>query len=114
MARDDHQKRGIDYQEVFSPVARFETIRTFLASCVQEEMYLHQMDVVTAYVQGDLSDEIYMTQPEIFIEKNQPEKVHKLNKPLYGLKQAGRKWYQKLDNYLTDTLIKQLRIHACM
>ena len=75
-------------------MARYETIRAFLACSVEEEMQVHQMDVKTAYLQGTLDDEIYMTQPEMFVDTNQPGKVCKLNRPLYGLKQAGRQWYK--------------------
>jgi len=57
VVRGCEQRHGIDYEEIFAPVARYETIRAFLAGCVQEEMHVHQMDVVTAYVQGDLLDE---------------------------------------------------------
>lgn len=63
-------------------------------------MYVDQMDVISAYVQGELSDEIFMEQPEMFVEKNRKEMVCKLKKPLYGLKQSGREWYRKLDYFL--------------
>lgn len=60
VARGHTQKLGIDYEEVFAPVARYETIRTLLAASVNEGMHVHQMDVVSAYVQGELNEEIYM------------------------------------------------------
>ena len=84
-------------------MARYETIKAFLACSVEEEMHVHQIDVETAYLQGTLDDEIYMTQSEMFIDtgKNQPGKVYKLNRPLYGLKQAGSQWYKEIDRYLT-------------
>lgn len=100
VVRDCEQRRGTDYEEIFAPVARYETVRAFLAGCVQEEMHVHQMDVVTAYIQGDLPDEIYMEQPETFEIQGQEDKVCLLCRPLYGLKQAGRCWYAKLDAYL--------------
>lgn len=100
VARGHTQQKGIDYEEVFAPVARYESIRALLAASVNEEMYVDQMDVISAYVQGELSDEIYMEQPEMFIEENQEDMVCKLKKPLYGLKQSGREWYRKLDNFL--------------
>ena len=65
VARGDQQRVEIDFDEIFAPIARFETIRTFLASSVIKEMYIHQMDVMTAYVQGDLYDDINMEQPEM-------------------------------------------------
>jgi len=100
VARGHTQRKGIDYEEVFAPVARYESIRTLLAASVNEEMYVDQIDVISAYVQGELSEEIYMEQPEMFIEENQEDMVCKLKKPLYGLKQSGREWYRKLDNFL--------------
>lgn len=81
VVRGHVQKTGIDYEEIFAPVARYEIIRTLLAAAVEEEMHVHQMDVVSAYVQGNLSDEIYMEQPESFLENN--EKVCKLHKPRF-------------------------------
>lgn len=114
VARGDRQQEGIDYQEIFSPVARYDTIRTFLACCVEKGMYVHQMDVVSAYVQADLSDEIYMAQPEMFVNENPKVDVCKLNKPLYGLKQAGRKWYEKLDSYMTSVNLKKTATNPCV
>lgn len=100
VARGCTQEEGIDYDEVFSPVARYETIRALLACAVNEEMHVHQMDVISAYVQGYLSEEIYMTQPEYFIRDGDNDKVCLLRRPIYGLKQAGREWYKRLNNYL--------------
>lgn len=100
VARGHTQEAGIDYEEIFAPVARYEIIRTLLAAAVEEEMYVHQMDVVSAYVQGNLHDEVFMEQPEIFIKDD--KKVCKLHKPLYGLKQSGREWYKRLDKFVTQ------------
>lgn len=99
VARGHIQKAGIDYEEIFAPVARYEIIRTLLAVAVEEEMHVHQMDVVSAYVQGNLHDEVFMEQPEMFIEEDN-KKVCKLHKPLYGLKQSGREWYKRLDEFI--------------
>jgi len=74
VARGHIQKAGIDYEEIFAPVARYEIIRTLLAAAAEEEMHVHHMDVVSAYVQGYLSDEIFMEQPELFLQDNS-EKV---------------------------------------
>jgi hypothetical protein len=97
VARGHTQEYGVDYEEVFAPVAKYEAIRPLLAAAVNEEMYVHQMDVISAYVQGELHDEVYMKQPEMFAEERKEEEVCKLLKPLYGLKQSGREWYKKLD-----------------
>lgn len=114
VARGHTQELGIDYEEVFAPVARYETIRTLLAASVNEEMHVHQMDVISAYVQGELNDEIYMEQPEMFVKHGHEEKVCKLLKPLYGLKQSGREWYKKLDNYITKTGGKRTSADPCV
>jgi hypothetical protein len=102
VGRGHTQEYGVDYEEVFAPVARYEAIRTLLAAAVNEELYVHQMDVISAYVQGELHDEVYMKQPEMFAEEGKEEEVCKLLKPLYGLKQSGREWYKKLDGYMKN------------
>lgn len=102
VVRGHTQREGIDYQEAFSPVARYESIRALLAASANDEMHVHQMDVTSAYVQGDLSDEVYMEQPEMYVQRGEESKVCKLLKPLYGLKQSGREWYRKLDGYITS------------
>jgi hypothetical protein len=102
VARGQTQEYGVDYEEVFAPVARYEAIRTLLAAAVNEEMYVHQVDVISAYVQGALHDEVYMKQPEMFAEEGKEEEVCKLLKPLYGLKQSDREWYKKLDGYMKN------------
>lgn len=102
VVRGHTQQKGTDYEEVFAPVARLETIRTLLAAAVNEEMHVHQMDVVSAYLQGELSDEIYMEQPEMYVQQGKESKVCKLMKPLYGLKQSGRAWYRKFDKFINE------------
>lgn len=114
VARGHEQRAGIDYEEVFAPVARYETIRTLLAVSVQKKLHVHQMDVVAAYVQGDLQEEVYMEQPEMFEMKNERDKVCRLKKPLYGLKQAGRAWYTKLDKHLSKVGLKKSNIDPCV
>lgn len=76
-------------------------------------MYVHQMDVIS-YVQGDLTDEIYMIQPEMFVKHDAENKVCKLNEPLYGLKQAGREWYLKLSNPLESIGFKKSPVNPCV
>lgn len=113
VARGPTQELGIDYEEVFAPVERYETIRTLLAASVNEEMHVHQLDVISAYVR-ELNDEIYMKQPEMFMKHGQEEKVCKLLKPLYGLKQLGREWYKKLNSYMTKTGGKRTSADPCV
>jgi Reverse transcriptase (RNA-dependent DNA polymerase) len=100
VAKGFSQTEGIDYHETFAPVAKFNSIRTLLAIAAQHNLEVHQLDVKTAFLHGDLEEEIYMQQPEGFIQADQKHQVCKLKKSLYGLKQAGRTWYQKLDTYL--------------
>lgn len=114
VARGYEQRAGIDYEEVFAPLARYETIRTLLAVAVQKKLYVHQMDVVAAYVQGELQEEVYMKQPEMFEAPNEQDKVCRLRKPLYGLKQAGRAWYTKLNTYLSKIGLQKTDIDPCV
>ena len=86
------QKYGIDYDETFSPVVRFSSIRALLAFGVSRKMLIHQMDVVTAFLNGTLDEEIYMEQPEGYVEPGKEELVCRLKKSLYGLKQSPRCW----------------------
>ena len=88
LAQGYSQKYGIDYDETFSPVPRFSSIRTLLAYAAEQGMLVHQMDVVTAFLNGDLKEEIYMEQPSGFTQPGEERLVCKLKKSLYGLKQA--------------------------
>lgn len=83
VVRGHTQREGVDYEETFAPVSRYETIRTLLAASVNEEMHVHQMDVISAYTQGELSNEIYMEQPEQYVQRGEESKVCKLIKSLY-------------------------------
>lgn len=96
------QVKGIDYDETYSPVARYSSIRFLLAMAVKYDLAIHQMDAVTAFLQGELSEEIYMRQPICFSDKT--EKVCRLKKSLYGLKQSSRVWNNKLNSVLTQQL----------
>lgn len=100
VAKGCSQQYGVNYEETYSPVVRYATIRMVFALAAELQLYMHQMDICTAYLNGELSDEIYMVQPEMFINKRHPNKVAKLNKAIYGLKQSGREWNVKLDNAL--------------
>jgi hypothetical protein len=94
------QHQGIDYDEVFAPVARMETIRLVLAVAAQKGWQVHHMDVKTAFLNGDLQEEVYVEQPFGFIRLNQEHKVLRLSKALYGLHEAPRAWNQKLHSKL--------------
>lgn len=94
------QRYGVDYNEVYAPVARLETIRMLLAYAAQRNWEIHHMDVKTAFLNGELEEEVYVAQPEGYRDKKHPHKVLKLHKALYGLKQAPRAWNSKLDQCL--------------
>jgi ATP-binding cassette subfamily B (MDR/TAP) protein 1 len=84
------QKKGIDYSEIFSPVVKLTTIRVVLGIVAAENLHLEQLDVKTAFLHGNLEEDIYMQQPEGFAMQGKENQVCKLQKSLYGLKQAPR------------------------
>jgi hypothetical protein len=86
VAKGDTQKEGEDFFDTYSPVARLTTIHILLSLAASHGLLVHQMDVKTAFLNGELEEEIYMTQPDRFIVKGQEDKVCKLMKSLYGLK----------------------------
>ena len=91
------QKDGIDYREIFSPVSRKDSRRIIMDLVAHYDLKLHQMDVKTAFLNGNLEEEVYMNQPEGFSCKRKKPMVCKLNKLLYGFKQASQQWYLKFD-----------------
>jgi len=98
------QRPGIDYSETFSPVAHAESFRIIMALSAQQGLFLRQIDVVGAFLNGDIDGDIYMKQPDGFTVSGKERLVCKLSKALYGLKQAGMIWNQQLDNFLVDKL----------
>ena len=107
IAKGFTQEHGIDYEETFSPVTRYESIRYLLAHATLEDWEIEAMDVKTVYLYGELKEEIYMAQPEGFIKSGQEHKVCKLVKSIYRLKQARRVWYETI----SKTLQKKLGFH---
>nr|GFC03178.1 hypothetical protein [Tanacetum cinerariifolium] len=91
---------GIDFEESFAPVARHEAIRIFLSFAAQKNMVVYQMDVKTAFLNGNLREEVYVSQPDGFLDADNPNHVYKLKKALYGLKQAPCAWYDMLSSFL--------------
>ena len=96
------QKEGVDYNEIFSPVVKLTTIRLVLKIVAAENLHLEQLDVKTAFLHGDLEEELYMRQPEGFIKEDRKNLVCRLKKSLYGLKQAPRQWYKKFDSFMSS------------
>ena len=90
VAKGFTQVEGIDYEEKFSPVVKFQSIWTLEALVARRDLELHQMDVKTAFLNDELEEEIYMKQPKEFMVQGHEDKVYKLNRALYGLKQASR------------------------
>ncbi|KAL8124691.1 hypothetical protein AgCh_012369 [Apium graveolens] len=97
VAKGFKQKEGIDYCDTYSPVARMVTIRMLIALASVHGLIIHQMDVKTAFLHGELEEEIYMDQPDGFVASGNERKVCKLIKSIYGLKQAPRDWHKKFD-----------------
>ena len=107
------QKEGIDFNEIFSPVVRLTTVRVVLAMCATFDLHLEQLDVKTAFLHGELEEEIYMLQPEGFAEKGKENLVCRLNKSLYGLKQAPRCWYKRFDSFIMSLGYNRLSSDHC-
>ena len=97
------QRKGIDYTEIFSPVVKLTTIRVLLSIVAAENLHLEQMDVKTAFLHGDLEEDIYMKQPEGYEVPGKEHLVCRLKKSLYGLKQAPRQWYKKFDSFMSKS-----------
>nr|GFC24544.1 retrovirus-related Pol polyprotein from transposon TNT 1-94 [Tanacetum cinerariifolium] len=100
VVRGYRQEEGLDFEESFAPVARMEAIRIFLAYATHKAFIVFQMDVKTAFLHGLLKEDVYVCQPEGFIDANHPSHVYKLKKALYGLRQAPRAWYNELSTFL--------------
>ncbi|GJX68762.1 putative ribonuclease H-like domain-containing protein [Tanacetum coccineum] len=100
VAQGYRQEEGIDYDEVFAPVARIEAIRIFLAFASYMGFIVYQMDVKSAFLYGTIDEEVYVSQPPGFVDPKFPKKVYKVVKALYGLHQAPRAWYATLSTFL--------------
>lgn len=96
VAKGYSQEECIDYDEIFAPVARLEAIRIFLAFAAHMKFKVFQMDVKSAFLNGELQEEVYVEQPPGFINPSLSNYVYRLDKALYGLKQAPRVWYKTL------------------
>ncbi|GJS74476.1 retrovirus-related pol polyprotein from transposon TNT 1-94 [Tanacetum coccineum] len=100
VAKGYAHEEGIDFEESFAPVARLEAIWIFVAYAAHKSFSIYQMDVKTTFLNGPLKEEVYVAQPNGFVDSDHPEKVYRLRKALYGLKQAPRAWYDELSNFL--------------
>nr|GEX04081.1 Gag-Pol polyprotein [Tanacetum cinerariifolium] len=102
VAKGYAQKEGVDFEESFAPVARLEVVRLFIAYAAHKSFTVYQMDVKTTFLYGPLKEEVYVNQPDGFVDPYHPDKVYRLKKALYGLKQAPRTWYDELSNFLVS------------
>ncbi|KAL8114351.1 hypothetical protein AgCh_021272 [Apium graveolens] len=103
VAKGYSQQGGIDYDETFALVARLEAIRIFLAYVAHKKFIVFQMDVKSAFLNGELEEEVYVEQPPGFVDSKFPNHVYRLDKALYGLKQAPRAWYETLAQFLLES-----------
>ena len=101
------QKKGVDFEEVFAPVARLDTIRLILALAAHRGWKIHHLDVKSAFLNGELEEEVYVGQPKSFIDQTAEHKVYKLSKSLYGLKQAPRAWNTRLNKSMKSLGFKK-------
>ncbi|KAH9687063.1 hypothetical protein KPL70_014633 [Citrus sinensis] len=99
VAKGYAQQYGIDYKEVFVPVARWDTIRMVIALAAQKGWNVYQLDVKSAFLHEELNEAVYVDQPQGYVKKGDELKVYKLKKALYGLKQAPRAWYSRIESY---------------
>ncbi|GKB19601.1 retrovirus-related pol polyprotein from transposon TNT 1-94, partial [Tanacetum coccineum] len=109
VARGYRQEEGIDFEESFAPVARLEDIRIFLTFAAHMNMVVYQMDVKTAFLNGNLREEGYVSQPDGFVDKDNPNHVYKLKKALYGLKQAPRACHRSVFINQSKYALKSLK-----
>ncbi|GKA90064.1 retrovirus-related pol polyprotein from transposon TNT 1-94 [Tanacetum coccineum] len=105
VAKGYRQEEGIDFEESFASVARIEAIIIFIANAASKNIIIYQMDVKTAFLNGELKEEVYISQPEGFIDPDHPTHIYHRKKALYGLKQAPRAWYNNLSRMDTSDLV---------
>lgn len=114
VAKEYTQKYGEDYAETYSPVVRYSSIQALLAFAVQNDMMVHQMDAITAFLNGTLDEEIYMEQPPGYVKEGQEHLVCKLKRSLYGLKQSPRCWSTVFRDHMESTGFKQSTADPCV
>jgi Reverse transcriptase (RNA-dependent DNA polymerase). len=114
VAKGFTQREGIDYNETFSPVSTKDSFRIIMAVVAHYDLELHQMDVKTAFLNGDLYEDVYMAQPEGFVMKGKEHMGCHLKKSIYGLKQASRQWYLKFDQIIRQFGFKENKKDDCV
>ena len=114
VAKGFRQIQGIDYDETFSPVAKLKSIRVLLAIAAYFDYEIWQMDVKTAFLNGNIEEELYMMQPEGFVDPKDAGKVCKLQRSIYGLKQASRSWNHRFDSVIKEFGFVQNEDETCI
>ena len=109
-----NQQEGIDYNEVFAPVARLEAIRLFLAFAAFKGFKVYQLDVKSTFLYGKVREVVYVNQPPGFSDPNYPDRVYRLDKALYGLHQAPRAWYETLSTHLLENGFERGQIDSTL
>ena len=100
MAKGYAQEKGIDFEETFAPTCHMTTIHSICALAAYNGWNVHQLDIKTTFLNGDLHEEVYVMQPRGFVQNGEENKVCRLHKALYGLKQVPRAWYEKIHAHL--------------
>nr|KYP42640.1 Retrovirus-related Pol polyprotein from transposon TNT 1-94 [Cajanus cajan] len=108
------QRNDVDFNEIFSPVVKMSSIRTVLSLVATLDLEVEQMDVKTAFLHGNLEEEIYMKQPDGFLVEGKEDHVCRLRKSLYGLKQAPRQWYKKFESFMCEQGYKKTTSDHCV
>ena len=114
VAQGYSQMYGIDYDETFCPVVKLESVRTVAALAAKHNLKLHQLDITTAFLNGELKEDIYMKQPEGFEVKDKEHLVCKLKRSIYGLKQSPRCWNKAFDKHLKKLGLIQSTNYPCV
>jgi len=114
VAQGYSQVKGIDYEDTYAPVLGMKSLRLLLALSCKLHLYLHQMDVATAFLNGKISEDLYMKQPPVFVDKENPKSVCKLNKSLYGLKQSPKEWNTAIDTWFIGNNFTRLKSELCL
>nr|GEZ46458.1 retrovirus-related Pol polyprotein from transposon TNT 1-94 [Tanacetum cinerariifolium] len=107
VAKGYHQEEGIDFKESFAPVSWIEAIRIFIVNAASKNMIVYQMDVKTTFLNDELKEKVYISQPEGFVDPDHPTNVYCLKKALYGLKQAPQAWYNTLLRFLLENKLSK-------
>ena len=114
VAKEFKQTEGVDYFDTYAPVARITSIRILFVLVSIHNLFVHQMDVKMAFLNGDLNEEVYMEQPKGFVLKRNENKVCKLVKSLYGLKQAPKQWHENFDHAILSNGFRYNNVYKCL